>query len=116
MPAALVVAALEQLARDLVRRELVELPVVAEESPHQPPDIEGAGPSISRNQIPKTMSAITAVVPKIRASARRAARDRGAADDPPQAVEPRRERERDEQRDEDAGEGDDDPQHVRAEA
>ena len=35
MPSALLVAPLAQLARDLVRRELVELPVVAEEPPHQ---------------------------------------------------------------------------------
>src|SRR3954452_4647988 len=69
MPAALFVAALEQLARDLVPRELVELPVVAEEAAHQREENEGAGPSIRKNQIPKTTSAITALVPKIRASA-----------------------------------------------
>ena len=78
--------------------------------------IEGAGPSISRNQIPNATSAITAVAPKIRGSApsrwswpaaRRSSRHQRSSRE--------RERERDEQRGEDADEGDDDPEHVRAE-
>ena len=82
----------------------------------QPAESEGAGPWMIRNQNPNTTSAITAEAPKIRASAPVALLVAGGtAHDPPHAVQPRAQRERHEQREQDPREGDDDAAHVRAE-
>ena len=62
---ALLVAALAQLARDLLGRQLLELPVVVEERHHCGAS-DGAGPSRMRNQKPKAIVATIAVTMKIR--------------------------------------------------
>ena len=65
---ALLVPALEQLARDLLGRQLRELPVVVEEPLHCGAS-DGAGPSRMRNQKPKAIAATIAVTVKMRDSA-----------------------------------------------
>jgi hypothetical protein len=62
---ALRVAALAQLARELVGSQLVELAVVVEEAPQASC---GPGPWMIRNQTPNTTSATIAVAPKMRGS------------------------------------------------
>ena len=59
------VAALAQLARDLLGRQLLELPVVVEE-PHHCGASDGAGPSRMRNQKPNAIAATIAVTMKMR--------------------------------------------------
>ena len=64
--------------------------------------------------MPNSTSAITAEAPKIRDQRALALVVAGGAPhEPPQPVQPRGQRQRDEQRDEDAEERDHDPEHVR---
>ena len=63
----LLVAALAQLARHLLGRQLLELPVVVEEALHFGASV-GAGPSMIRNQKPNASAATIAVTMKMRAS------------------------------------------------
>ena len=110
----LLVAPGAQLRTHLVRRELVELAVVAEQTPHQRGASEGAGPSSTRNQNPNATSAITAVAPKMRGQhALALVVARGAAQQAPQAVQAVRQRQGDHQRGEDAEERDHDAEEVR---
>ena len=66
---ALLVPALEQPARDLLGRQLRELPVVVEEALFHCGASDGAGPSRMRNQKPKASAATIAVTVKMRDSA-----------------------------------------------
>ena len=68
LAAAFLVAALPQLARDLLGRQLLELAVVVEEAHHRGAS-DGAGPSRMRNQKPKAIAATIAVTMKMRGSA-----------------------------------------------
>ena len=95
----LLVAALAQLAPDLLGRELLELAVVVAEAPHQRGASDGAGPSSSRNQTANARPATIAVTTKIRAEhALALVVAGGAPQQPPDAVEPRAQRQREDQR------------------
>ena len=94
----LLVAALAQLARHLVGRQRLELPVAVEEALHFGASV-GPGPSMIRNQKPNASAATIAVDHEdAREHAVALVDPAGAADDLPDPVEPDRERERQHQR------------------